>query len=103
MAKCVWKDCQNEATHALEVFVPPTGFIATRKNSINMICGLEVCRRHTNEFDINENPEIKELVTHITKTIMKSQVPPDFERAWVVPIKLNDPRYLEFKQKGKPS
>lgn len=90
-------DCEREATHAPNIYIPATGYPQERRHSVNLIAGTEMCRSHAEDVDPTEFvPDLAKLA-EIAARASGSSVPPDVSRAWVVPLRIDSEEYRKFR------
>lgn len=99
---CSWHGCPCAAQFAPKLLVPGEGYPQEESRSAGMICGLELCREHAENFDVQDfleqdNGAIKQTVTMMVKA-MGSSVRPDFKRAWVRALPLDGSEYAIFER-----
>lgn len=98
MAKCEKDNCEGEATHSVTLNIPATGVPIDLHTPIKMYIGVELCRKHADEFgkDFNwdENETLREAIEATVKGIGGS--PADFERAFHSTIPITSNGYQQF-------
>ena len=101
--KCNWDACAEEATHALRVCVPAKDWPIDMHQPARMILPLKCCLEHIRGFNsqefFDENPKLKEVF----RIMLEGKQSPDFERAFVEPIGLDDPELAILEQQESHS
>lgn len=102
MPKCNGEKCSSEATHAPLLQIPAEGWPLDMHQPIEMVMGLELCEKHTDEFIgrcdefKKENPQIGEIAAMTARAAGKW--PTDYSRAVFKKVKLTSPEYLKLKR-----
>jgi hypothetical protein len=102
-AKCCEETCSASATHAVKVFVPATGYQIGFHNPLSCIFGLRLCYEHALAFPVQEMLHQDSRLRAIFESAARSVrgVPPDFKRAWHVPLSLDAPEFITFEAMGE--
>lgn len=98
---CRHEGCAREATHAVRITVPPTGWPIEAGRNLTSVFGLKLCRDHALEMTADQffcEATNEADGTHKLRTVFTamarakgSQIPPDFDRAFVEPVRLDHP------------
>lgn len=102
--KCSVPDCPHEASHVPQLFVPATGWPQEEATAINMILSAPMCRRHCESFKVSDlidvpnekGATLREVLIPAIARMSGSTVPPDCDRAWITPLRLNSDAYRSF-------
>lgn len=95
--KCGMDKCEAEATHAVKVCVPATGWPINMHQPATLTVPFKCCRDHVRRFDIQEFFRLNPKLAEVFRILLKGKCPPDFERAFVEPIPLDDPDLLKLE------
>lgn len=91
-------DCTAEATCALAVNVPAKGWPIDLHSPMRAVTGVVVCDQH---FGDCEASDFLDLPTggmrKLFEVLAEGKQPPDFDRAYLSKIKLDDPVYLAMR------
>ncbi|HEX7887563.1 MAG TPA: hypothetical protein VF474_16435 [Phenylobacterium sp.] len=104
--KCAETDCPHAATHVPQLFVPAMGWPQEEARAIKMILGAPMCRRHCERFtvaDLMDVPNetgatLRDTLIPAVARMSGSPIPPDCDRAWVTPLRMNSDAYREFER-----
>jgi hypothetical protein len=103
--QCSETGCMHLATHAPKICIPATGWPQDEKRALTMILGVKLCLGHVATFtpgqvmDVpNEKGSTLRDILPILTRLNGSTVPPDPDRAWIVPLALTSAEFKSFEQ-----
>lgn len=101
--QCSETGCLHIATHAPKICVPATGWPQDEKRALTMILGVRLCLAHCATFrpdqvlDVpNEKGSTLRQVLPILARLNGSTIPPDPDRAWIVPLAMAGEEFKAF-------
>lgn len=110
---CAERDCARRATHAVKLYVPPTGFPADPKRSLSMILGVKFCRDHAQAFrpeqllDVpnEKGSTLRDAIPALARVAAAAQgrdpdaiAAPSADRAWCEAIRLDADEYAAIER-----
>lgn len=109
--QCTETGCLHLATHVPKICIPATGWPQDEKRALTMILGVRLCLGHVATFttaqvmDVpNEKGSSLRDILPILARLNGSKIPPDPDRAWIVPLSVNSEEFRSFEQaRGEPS
>jgi hypothetical protein len=93
--KCMKPGCLARPTRVPVLCVPRKGIPLAMQSPIKATIDIPLCRKHIGE------PTVGELLTDnmkrlfVMQTVVNRSNPPDFDKAWIESVTMNDPRYLD--------
>lgn len=99
--KCARKNCINRGIYGLKVCVPAAGHRMFEHAPMTAMIALAVCDEHYR--DVRSEEFITEPLRNEMEALAKrlEKVPPDFKRAYMDAVPVNEPEWLEFMAKTK--
>lgn len=103
--KCSETGCSHAATHVPKLCVPAMGWPQDETRALSLMLGAPMCRRHCEAFtpdNLLDVPNEKgatvrnDLIPAMAR-LTGSRIPPDCDRAWVVPVRMDSPAYRDFE------
>lgn len=100
MEVCMQKGCEARASWAVQICVPARGWDLGKHEPFKMIIGLLVCPIHKEEIKIETF--LTDQLKTVVKTVLKGKCPPDFKRAYVKMLPLeNEEVQMLLKHRSK--
>lgn len=98
MGKCMRTGCLKDATVVPLLKVPAVGWPMAFHTPLTMFISLECCEEHFHDVNVLEvmTDEIREAMVKAIRAFRKTD--PDFNRAELHPLPLDDPQYKEFRR-----
>ena len=106
--KCQREGCQRQATHAIKICVPASGWPKDEARALQFILGMKCCRDHAAAFDpadvlLQPTPNdpdatFADVVLPAMARMSGSTIPPDASRAWTVPVRLDSEDFKAFER-----
>lgn len=100
--RCMRKDCNEEATSALKICVPATGHSIDSHQPISIFLGVEICSKHAAEETVEEWLKDNRMRQMLTMAAA-GRAAPDFDRAWLKVLALDDPDLLAYEARINPT
>lgn len=95
MSACNKIGCTEEAKHVLELNIPAKGHHLLMHTPLSMVISLELCAAHAKEVTVEE--VLNEQLRSVVQASLTGRAPPDFKRAFIKLLPLDDPKYLRLK------
>lgn len=98
--KCARHGCINRGIHGLKICVPAKGHKIFEHAPMTALIRLAVCDSHYRDV------RSEEFITEALRNEMtafaerENKVPPDFSRAYMDAVPVNEPEWLEFMAKS---
>lgn len=99
---CQRQGCSAPATCAIALNVPAQGWAIDLHQPLKAIVGLVVCDDHfaaTKAEDFTALPQWRAIIQQALAGA--GRAPPDFDRAFLSKVPLDDPRYLSFARQAR--
>ncbi len=99
--RCMRNNCADDATSALKICVPATGYPIESHQPISIFLGVKICLKHAAEVTAQEWLKDNRMRQMLTMAAA-GRAAPDFDRAWLKVLALNDPELLAYEVLTNP-